>query len=238
VLPEPLPIRRQGAPFVGNTDSDDNIDESVRVALWAILGDVAAQPDIGVAGGVVTLRGEVANPEDRDSCDRAVRHLRGVVALDNRLKVTEENAGIEGGSPILYVRRFCSLEDASIQAATASGLRAVARRFGGRAAEWAATAIVIYRNLRDGTATLDISVPAAGNLAGGEVKPEIMPVGPDLTTTLSAASAAALRDARAELVARAISAALQPQDCVWHTLEPDSSGSVVLHLPVTTAVAS
>jgi hypothetical protein len=154
------------------------------------------------------------------------------------LKVTDENAGIESGSPILYVRRFCSLEDASIQAAAGSAMRAFARRFGGDAADWAARAIVIYRNIRNDTATLDLAVPAADQRAGGEIQAKVMPVGPDVTTTLIAPGAVALRNARAKLVARAISAALQPQDCVWHRLEPDSSGSVVLHLPVTTRAAT
>ena len=67
--------------------ADEEIEMRVRDALATDPHLASVDIRVRVVGGIVTLEGEVANPERRHRAEEVARQVPGVVAVRNRLHV-------------------------------------------------------------------------------------------------------------------------------------------------------
>jgi osmotically-inducible protein OsmY len=72
-------------PFVGNESVDENLEESVRVALWNATGGHCESIDAKVFDGRVVLSGTAPTEESAQRCEEQVRAITGVTAINNLL---------------------------------------------------------------------------------------------------------------------------------------------------------
>lgn len=165
VLPQPkAKIDPKVTPFVGNVTVADNIREAVEVAIWTVLGrhDPAVTIDV-VEGGAVGLGGVLPSHRHRREIVDAVRAINGVTSVLDHLEVVEGRTDTE--SPVLpgtmlYVRRFCASDEASTSAAIRQAIGRLETHFAEQNVE-PGQLIVIYRNLRPQTVTVDIGMSVA-----------------------------------------------------------------------------
>lgn len=83
-LPQPQPVNPE-APFVGNETRDDNLEESIRIALYVATRGDNRSLDVEVFGGRVVLTGKVGSKEIGRRCEALVRSVQGVASVNNLL---------------------------------------------------------------------------------------------------------------------------------------------------------
>jgi hypothetical protein len=162
-LPRPkAKIDPQQTPFVGNETVEDNLHEAVEVAIWTVLGQGCSPVAVEVRdGGVVALTGTLPSETHRRDLVAAVRALKGVMSVVDHLDIgadeTVATPSAKAGD-MLYVRRFCAADETSTSAAIRQAIGRLATHFAEQKMA-PTTLVVIYRNLRPQTVTLDIAMP-------------------------------------------------------------------------------
>lgn len=75
------------------SEADRTITQKIRQAIMSdgALSTDAKNIKIITIKGVVTLRGPVANSEEKDAIARKVSDVQGVVKVDNQIEVTRNN---------------------------------------------------------------------------------------------------------------------------------------------------
>ncbi|OJV08120.1 MAG: hypothetical protein BGO14_01490 [Chlamydiales bacterium 38-26] len=75
------------------SDADRKITQKIRQAIMAddTLSTNAKNIKIITINGVVTLRGPVANSQEKDAIARKVTAIPGIIKVDNQLDVTRNN---------------------------------------------------------------------------------------------------------------------------------------------------
>jgi hyperosmotically inducible periplasmic protein len=75
------------------TEADRTITQKIRQAIMndSALSTNAKNIKIITINGVVTLRGPVANSQEKESIARKVNDVQGIVKVDNQLEVTRSN---------------------------------------------------------------------------------------------------------------------------------------------------
>jgi osmotically-inducible protein OsmY len=114
-------------------DDTDVAEEIARELLWntSVPDTVEAE----VRNGLVTLRGEVEWPYQRDAAERAVRHIAGVTGVANLIVVkplTKPNPQEVQRRIAEAIERMAELDARSIEATTSNGtihLRGVVHTF-------------------------------------------------------------------------------------------------------------
>ncbi len=161
-LPHPQPPSDPAAsPFVGNVTVEDNLAEAVEVALWTALGEASRDLTIGVRdGGIVELRGRLPAGSRTETALAAVRGLGGVSAVLDRLTVAPARSRQPAAASqhLVYLRRFCAADEPSTSAAIRQAVARLDAWFSDHAA-LSERLVVVYRNLRPATVTLDIAMP-------------------------------------------------------------------------------
>jgi hypothetical protein len=202
VVPQPQPpLDPTRRPFVGNATVEENLAEAVQVALWNRLGEACHAVAVDVQpGGVIALEGELPQKVTAASVVEAVRNVNGVSAVIDRLTAPrrpDRGQGANGAlaMDVVSVRRFCAADEPSTSAAIR---QAVARldAWCSEHDERPGQLIVIYRNLRQGTITLDIAMPTAVTAelpAGSELRREHLVLTPASQTDAEPGFAALLK---------------------------------------------
>jgi hyperosmotically inducible periplasmic protein len=74
-------------------EADRRITQKIRQAIMSdsTLSTNAKNIKIITINGVVTLRGPVGSPEEKDNIARKVKDVQGTVSVDNQLEVTRNN---------------------------------------------------------------------------------------------------------------------------------------------------
>jgi hypothetical protein len=148
---------------VGNATVEENLAEIVQVVLWNLLGSASHVIAIDVKpGGTIVLHGKLPANARPELIVEAVRHARGVSAVVDRLTVRtphESRHSAAGSQPIVGIRRFCAADEASTSAAIRQGVARLDAWFS-QHGELSDRLIIIYRNLRQNTVTLDIAMPS------------------------------------------------------------------------------
>jgi len=181
----PVDVHR---PFVGNESADDNLIECAQIAVWNVLGPASGRIALSAVDGAIRVGGHVQTREDRDTALRAVAEALAAAHVIDELAVAEVMAqgraqAPEVGAPIVRVRRFCSLTDASLSAAIRSALDRLDAVLAANGAPLDRVA-VIYRNRGRSTVTVDVGVfmdPLA-ETGGSDVQNDRMPSGPEVST--------------------------------------------------------
>ena len=65
------------------------LTQKVEATLLTVLGVDVRHVNAQVEEGTVTLRGSVPTEKDKESCEKAVRALEGVLKVDNQILITE-----------------------------------------------------------------------------------------------------------------------------------------------------
>lgn len=75
------------------TEADRTITQKIRQAIMSDsnLSTNAKNVKIITINGVVTLRGPVANSQEKDAIAQKVKGVQGIVKVDNQLEVTRNN---------------------------------------------------------------------------------------------------------------------------------------------------
>lgn len=75
------------------SEADRTLTQKIRQALMAdkALSSNGKNVKIMTINGVVTLRGPVANSQERDDIARKVKNIQGIARIDNQLEVTHSN---------------------------------------------------------------------------------------------------------------------------------------------------
>ncbi len=82
-------------PYIQRAIEDTAVTGSVKAA-FAVHRDLANRPiDIATDGGVVTLSGEVASKEERESAEELAANVEGVESVENRLEVDADMGEVE-----------------------------------------------------------------------------------------------------------------------------------------------
>jgi hypothetical protein len=157
---------------VGNDCVDDNIAECAQVALWNALKSARGRVKVSLAEGHATLSGRVRRTAEREAAELAIRALNCVNGITNDIVVEPSARGVRHEAPIalsrrspsqlLYVTRFCSLEEASVTAATKDAIAVLNNLLGNRKPS---EFIVRFYNQHADTITLDVG--CRGRLPAG-----------------------------------------------------------------------
>lgn len=179
--PQP-PVDALHRPFVGNETIDDNLRESVKVAVWNVMGDRERGLDIKVAAGIAMLSGPVADRAEAAQVRKAAMSISGIADVVERLvpAAAAAKAQTPDAAPAAVPRaapstkmvslaRFCGLDDASTGAAIRQGVSRLDHFFGERKLPTPDTLIIVYRNLIPGAITLELGFPVP---AHGEPRTE------------------------------------------------------------------
>ncbi len=103
-------------------DAHKRSDSEIAVAVQSVLTWSVSVPrgvTASVAGGVVTLEGQVGGNHQRDAAERAVRYLAGVVSVHNSIRLERQP------SPAQVKEKEQAIEDAANAAWAAPGVTAV-----------------------------------------------------------------------------------------------------------------
>jgi hypothetical protein len=184
---------------VGNATLDDNIAEGAQVALWSALGDDHHRIRVHVEDGCVTLAGALDDKAACEAAELAVRAVPGVRRVVPRLAAGSVSAAV-APEVMLSVTRFCGLEPASIRAAVAEGRGALDAFFARYRLPPAHDLVLVFRNRRNDTVTIDIAYPVpavSATRTDDEVEARAVPTGPTLSALPEPGVAGLLRAASA-----------------------------------------
>ena len=201
-LPHPRHPPGPDHPFVGNATVEENLTEAVQIAAWTAIGSAKCRIAFDVQGRTVTMRGQLETEQQRQALEHAVAHVTGIIAVVNKVELRSAgpgdaipaSEGLHGhgetvdikSQPIVYVTRFCSFDEASLSAAIRASVALLDQAFEGQGQPLPRELIVIYRNHRHGTVTLQIGMPAAQFAVAGEFHSAPGPAGPMVTAAVAA----------------------------------------------------
>lgn len=168
--PQGMQVDPLHRPFVGNQTIDDNLRESVKVAIWNIMGARERGLDIDVTAGVATLSGPVTDRTEAGLIRKAAMSISGIADVIDRLVPAGAPApalrNSVGAAPpavaltkMVSVTRFCGLDDASTGAAIRQAVGRLEHFFAERQLPAPDTLIIVYRNLIPGAITLELGFP-------------------------------------------------------------------------------
>jgi osmotically-inducible protein OsmY len=87
VMPAVVPSLGGSAADAIDASADADTERAVFQALWADLGEDAAQVDVHAQSGVVTLTGVVPSPMSRDRAEKIAYGVAAVEHVENRLRI-------------------------------------------------------------------------------------------------------------------------------------------------------
>lgn len=178
------------APFVGNESVDDNVAEAVQIALWKELGPARDTVQVRFSHGEAILTGSVPSADERLAAERAVRALECISVVTNDIEVaaqatepdhaeatTRKHAG-DPSDQMIFVTRYCSLEEPSMIAAIKDGIKALSTFLTSQRLGAPKEVLLFYHNQRSHTISIDIA--CSGMLSGRrfpeeEIRTRIMP---------------------------------------------------------------
>jgi hypothetical protein len=179
--PQP-PVDALHRPFVGNETIDDNLRESVKVAIWNVMGDRERGLEITVTAGVATLSGPVVDRAEAALVRKAAMSISGIADVIERLvpaggpakarRPDSAPAVAPQATPstkMVSLTRFCGLDDASTGAAIRQAVGRLDHFFAERKLPAPEALIIVYRNLIPGAITLELGFPVP---AHGEPRTE------------------------------------------------------------------
>lgn len=203
VLPLPQrPIDPLTEPFVGNACVDDNLKESVQVAIWNAIGEAERQLELTVADAVITLDGTFVAQSHREAAERAARSVVGIKGVVDRTTLTTSPMPAPPEAlpprpyasaadhqaearPLVHVVRYCGLDDASTTAAIRQAIEILDDFIAAQDCPAASELLIVYRNRLPGAVTLEIGYPVTGAVARnvtGEIAATKTPSGPMAST--------------------------------------------------------
>lgn len=164
-LPRPKrPLDPLRDPFVGNKSVSDNLCEMVQAALWSTLGSKAHALSVNVSETTVTLAGTLDSEAERATAVATAKSVRGIVSVADQIDVRKAGSAPSGveTSParMVYLRRFCSMDEASTSAAIRQAVSELDALFSDSEI-LPQNLVVIYSNILGGTVTLDVGVPCS-----------------------------------------------------------------------------
>lgn len=215
-------------PATGNATVEDNLVESILVALYLIEPTLRRHVRVSISDHVVTLTGTVESMEQRRAIETAVKAIDGVYGISDLTEIIPAASQTPAPTPdtsikkvrrrpMIYVTRYCSTDPASITAAIRQGaetLDAFLRHFGRPLPD---ETIVIYRNWHQDTVIVEIGYPAIAGTAKwatGEVMSGQAPSG-DMISELPGDGVEGVIVARRRLLEEARLAGLSPTGIVW-----------------------
>jgi len=234
-LPHPKPpIDPAVEPLVGNESVDDNLAELAEMAMWKAIGVADRTVELCVETGVVRLSGTLKNAAQLEAVTAAVSRVPGVrevvaqVILDepkgratsSRRGAAPQEVAIE---PLLYVVRYCGLDEASMSAAVREAVSELDRLFTGHGLKPAKVLYMVYRNRRPDTVTIEIGMPVealpnfetsglhAGHTPGGQI-----------LSGKTAAGVDAMLATVDRLTRSAVRHGLRPADHWWQRFETEA----------------
>lgn len=162
-LPHPKrPLDPFRDPFVGNSSVGDNLHEMIQTALWAKLGGKAAGLSVDISETTATLGGTLDTEPERLAAVAAAKAVRGVRSVVDHIEVRSQEgprmAGAVGPARLIWLRRFCSMDEASTSAAIRQAVAQLDRLFSEEAA-LPQSLVIVYSNVLARTVTLDIGMP-------------------------------------------------------------------------------
>lgn len=237
-LPHPRsPIDAMVDPFVGNVTADDNLFECVQVALWKALGDFHRGLGPEVRDGVVTLTGTLPSEAHRERALAAVQSLRGVrsvivdvdVSRPGHVDTIEHtpaahrlSVGHAVAEPLVYVTRYCSLDEASVSAAIRQAIAELTQFLSLAGKPAPEHLYLVYRNRQHNSLTVEIGVPVdaeTASRAAGELHVAETPSGSYLERPVVAGMDALLASAE-ELEHIARGSGVQTRPFFWQIFAP------------------
>ena len=164
-LPRPKrPLDPLRDPFVGNKSVSDNLCEMVQAVLWSTLGSKAHALSVNVSETTVTLAGTLDSEAERATAVATAKSVRGIVSVADQIDVRKAGSAPSGveTSParMVYLRRFCSMDEASTSAAIRQAVSELDALFSDTEI-LPQNLVVIYSNILGGTVTLDVGVPCS-----------------------------------------------------------------------------
>jgi len=244
-------------PFVGNETVDDNLTECVQIALWNALGDLHGSVFPKVNNGVVTLSGAVTSAKHRDAAEAAASSIAGVVKVIIKIDIVAgddypaaKRAAIRrqpavsirhiAPQPMVYVVRFCGVDEASMSAALRQGVHILDEFLASKGHPAGNQLFVVYRNQLPGTVTLQVGMPVdavTARSATGELTSGTTPGGSFMTKRIEA-GLPNLLTAEAELLQLAKRSRVSCQPWFWQSFPaPDfrpwlGHPRAPVHLPI------
>ncbi len=224
-------------PFVGNQTVADNITECVQLAIWSALSGQRSNVSVNVRDGAATLAGTVPTQERRQAIVEAVGRVKGVQRVVDRIRVarlrplrtqfaTHATAvALEqiAARPMLYVVRYCVLDDASISAAVRQAVPILESALASHGAPPMRELIVVYRNRVPGAVTVEIGVPVdlvTDAASGGEPALGRSPGGAMISAVAERGLPELLRR-QADLVETACASGLEVEFFFWQQFTRD-----------------
>lgn len=226
-------------PFVGNETVDDNIAECAQLAIWSALRGQRSNVSVNVADGTATLAGTAQSEAQRQAIAEAVALVKGVDRVANRIRIARLRPlrtqlapraaalALEqiAARPMLYVVRYCVLDEASISAAMRQAVPTLENALATRGAPPMRELIVVYRNRVPGAVTVEIGVPAdlrADATIDGEPALGMSPGGAMISRVADAGLQGLVRR-EADLAATARAAGLEAASFFWQSFTRDQA---------------
>jgi len=189
-LPHPKrPLDPFQDPFVGNKTVSDNLREMVQSALWTVLGTKAAALTVHVSKTAVTLAGTLDTDLERTTAIGAASLVPQIQSVTDKIKVRRTDDAVaaakDGAARMVYLRRFCSMDEASTSAAIRQAIAQLDALFSS-AGHLPQTLVIVYSNIVGGTVTLDIGMPSGEQpelVAGSEFRIGPVPHDTQIETT-------------------------------------------------------
>ncbi len=231
LLPEPIPFSTR-EPFVGNISVDENLLECVQVALWSATQGKSHGISVSVENGDVVLSGTVVNEAERTACEQAVKAIDGVNSVTNELNVRDLWAG-----EMLFATRFCQTHTASVVAGIRDALATLIARGARLDGLEPNEVVVVYRNRRPGTITVEVGVPVAA-MSGGSgpngFRQDRLPGGSELSARTTSAGIKGILRTYERLRQQAREQGAQPADWFWHAVSGEElvEAGIEVHLPL------
>jgi hypothetical protein len=224
-------------PFVGNETVDDNIVEWAQLGIWSALSGQRSNVSVGVKDGTATLAGTAQSQEQRQAIAEAVARVRGVRQVVDRIRLARLRPlrtqlalpatalGLEHvtARAILYVVRYCVLDEASISAAMRQAVPLLEGALVAHGQLPMRELIVIYRIGVPGAVTVQIGVPVdlrSDAVVEGEPEVGRSPGGTMLSKVADAGLQGLLRS-HTELVATARATGLEAESLFWQSFPRD-----------------
>jgi hypothetical protein len=162
-------------PYVGNRCVDDNVAECVQVAIWKAIGEASQKVIVRVDKDTVQLGGSVDTEAQRHAAEVAAYSIASINMVVNQLEVSvasARDATFVPTGPLLMATRYCTLDASSIAAAVSQAQGALTQFVSAVGAPSPARFLIVYRNLRSTTVTIDVAcevTPTVAARASGEI---------------------------------------------------------------------
>ncbi len=226
VLPEPGAPVGPDRPFVGNETVEDNLTEAIQIAAWKAIGSAKCGIDFELEGHTVTMRGELDTEQRRKALEQAIFGIPGIQIVLNKVSLAATGSSTSqdhatsfetvhvAPSTIAYATRFCSFDEASLSAAIRDAVAALDLAFDSQGLPASRELVIVYRNDRYGTVTLQVGMPSQQFAAIGEFHVGPAPAGRMAVAGIDA-DVQAIQTARATLLGAIAESGETAADYYW-----------------------